>query len=240
MLSSWITTAKQNKLQCLQNRKICVWAESITHAGKYEQVSLVLPLWGLEEGCMRMSAWVLQVRQEWLKQFFSLIVFKRTIHYKEMSKKKVESSSPSLALYLSSCRCWNSNIHFCFNVSLFGISMGKLIFWFLLLFLFHFVVCCIFLPPHISHLWYRTQKILYFCGSMYWFSVLPLHKMFLFLQCIFMESKGFAFIYWQVISIIYFYTFFTAQSWERKCSLKTVTKFYISGRAFKWHLFQRE
>lgn len=37
--------------------------------------------------------------------FFSLIVFKRTIHYKEMSKKKVESSSPSLALYLSSCRC---------------------------------------------------------------------------------------------------------------------------------------
>lgn len=35
---------------------------------------------------------------------FSLIVFKRAVHYKEMSKKKGESSSPSLALYLPSCR----------------------------------------------------------------------------------------------------------------------------------------
>lgn len=41
---------KQNKLQCLQNRKMCVWAESITREVKYEQVSSVLAVWGVGIG----------------------------------------------------------------------------------------------------------------------------------------------------------------------------------------------
>lgn len=36
---------------------------------------------------------------------FSLIFFKKAVHYKGVSKKNSESSSPSLALYLPSCRC---------------------------------------------------------------------------------------------------------------------------------------
>lgn len=66
----------------------------------------MLPVWGLGSGMNENVSTGAAGKAGMVKAMsFSLRVFKKAVHYKGMSKKKGESSSPSLALYLCSCRC---------------------------------------------------------------------------------------------------------------------------------------
>lgn len=217
---------------------MCVWAESIICAVKYEQISSVFPAWGL---LSRMNENYLSGKAGMVKaMLFSLRVLKKQSVIKGCLKRRVNPPP-----HLLHCTYLHADVktRIFTSVSMFLGLLSVGVNWcFDFLCSFYFAVCCIF-PPPIYHSCTST-KHRKFCtfveGSTYWFSILPLCKMFLLFQCSFTELKRVAFIYWLVVNIISFYTFFTAQSWKRNCALKIVIKFYMSSRAFKWLLFQRE